>query len=296
MQYRRLGKTNLNVSVIGIGTWQFGGEWGQTFTQPEVDAILGQAQDLGINLIDSAECYGDHLAETFVGQALKGKRDRWILATKFGHQFHANFKRTEHWSAADVRAQLEASLRAFQTDYIDLYQAHGDQALDNQALWQMLADQVQAGKIRHLGISIRGTNLSAEPVLQAPRLGVAAIQVIYNRLERNPEAAVFPACLERDLGVLARVPLASGYLSGKYKPGTRFDNPNDARHQQDPQDVENKLRQVEEIQRSELPAGVPLAAWALAWCLRHPAVTSVIPGSKNVAQLLTNASAAEWVG
>jgi aryl-alcohol dehydrogenase-like predicted oxidoreductase len=295
MQYRSLGKTNLKVSVIGIGTWQYGGEWGQTFTQPDVDAILGQAQDLGINLIDSAECYGDHLAETFVGQALKGQRDCWVLATKFGHQFHANFKRTEHWSAADVRAQLEASLKAFQTDYIDLYQAHGDQALDNQELWQMLADQVKAGKIRHLGISIRGTNLSAEPVLQAPRLGVEAIQVIYNRLERNPEAAVFPACLERGLGVLARVPLASGYLSGKYKPGTRFDDPNDARHQQDPQDVENKLRQVAEIQRSELPAGIPLAAWALAWCLRHPAVTSVIPGSKNVAQLLTNASAAEWV-
>jgi myo-inositol catabolism protein IolS len=296
MKYRRLGKTNLNVSVIGIGTWQYGGEWGQTFTSADVDAILGRAQDLGINLIDSAECYGDHLAETFVGQALKGQRDRWILATKFGHHFHANFKRTEHWSAAEVRAQLEASLRAFQTDYIDLYQAHGDQALDNPELWQMLADQVQAGKIRHLGISIRGTDLGVAPVLRAPELNVQAIQVVYNRLERNPEAAVFPACLERDLGVLARVPLASGFLSGKYKPGTRFSDSNDARHLQDPQDVENKLRQVEAIQRGELPAGVSLAAWALAWCLRHPAVTSVIPGSKNVAQLEMNASAVDLVG
>jgi aryl-alcohol dehydrogenase-like predicted oxidoreductase len=295
MKYRRLGKTNLAVSVIGVGTWQYGGEWGKTFTQSEVDAILGRALDLGINLIDSAECYGDHVSEALVGEAVKGKRDRWILATKFGHKFHANFKRTEHWSAAEVQQQLEASLKALQTDYIDIYQAHGDHMLGDQELWQMLADLVKAGKIRHVGMSIRGNNFSAETTHLAPGLNVEVIQVVYNRLDRKPENAILPACLEHDLGVLARVPLASGFLSGKYKPGTHFQDENDVRTHQNPEEVQHKLRQVEEIRRKELPRGVNMAAWALAWCLRNPAITCVIPGMKNVEQVNFNASAADLV-
>ena len=121
MLYRNLGSTGLKVSVIGVGTWQFGGEWGRDYTQSEVDAILDAAASEGINLIDTAECYGDHLSERLIGDYLRRHdRSRWIVATKFGHHFNKFMDRTEKFSAADVRAQLDASLKALGVDIIDL--------------------------------------------------------------------------------------------------------------------------------------------------------------------------------
>jgi aryl-alcohol dehydrogenase-like predicted oxidoreductase len=294
MKYRRLGNTDLKVSVVGVGTWQFGGEWGVTYSQGEADAILDRAQELGINLIDTAECYGDHLSESFIGDYLsRRKREDWVLATKFGHHFRQNFERDQLWTAADVQKQLEASLRALQTDYIDVYQFHSgtDTAFDNDELWTLLDKEVQAGKIRHLGISI-GSNDNLHQTAAATKVGAKVIQVVYNRLDRKPEERVFPSCVEQDLGVLARVPLASGYLSGKYKPGATF-AANDVRNNHDPVQTRRKLEEVERIRESELPAGVDMARWALAWCLKHPAVTSVIPGCKNPAQVEANAAAAD---
>lgn len=295
MKYRRLGNTALKVSVIGVGTWQFGGEWGKQFSQPEVDQILGRAKELGINLIDSAECYGDHLSESLVGKAIRQDRDDWVVATKFGHRFIGHLEREDLWSPEEVRKQLEDSLRALRTGRIDLYQFHsgGDDAFDNDALWTMLSKQVDAGKIRHLGISIssRGDNLNQ--VIKATKVGASTIQVVYNRLDRQPEERVFPSCIEQDLGVLARIPLASGFLSGKYKPGTQFTADDDLRSGWDPARVEERLRQAQEIQENEVPAGVPMVPWVLAWCLQHPAVTCVIPGCKSVEQVESNASAAE---
>jgi aryl-alcohol dehydrogenase-like predicted oxidoreductase len=295
MKYRRLGKTGLSVSVVGIGTWQFGGEWGKAFSQAEADRILGRASELGINLVDTAECYGDHLSEELVGQALRHNRDRWIIATKFGHAYDGHLRRQQLWSPEAVRDQLERSLAALRTDRIDLYQFHSgtDAVFANDALWTMLDQQVAAGKVRFLGISI-GSNL--DPVHQAEsaaRVGASALQVVYNRLDRKPEERVFPISMEQDLGVLARVPLASGFLSGKYRPGAAFTAPDDVRSSFSPQRIEEMLREVEEIERSEVPTGVPMAAWALAWCLRHPAVTCVIPGCKSVEQVELNARAAE---
>lgn len=293
MKYRRLGKTELNVSVVGVGTWQFGGEWGMDFTQAEVDQILHKAKELGINLIDTAECYGDHLSERLIGDYLKrDRREDWIVATKFGHHFHDRFTRTNEYGAAEVLAQLDRSLKALQTDYIDLYQFHSgpDEAFDNDALWTMLDKQVSAGKIRHLGLSI-AKNDNLHQTSSATQVNAKTIQVVYNRLDRKPEEAVFASCEEQDLGVLARVPLASGYMSGKYKPGAVFAG-NDVRHRHDPEHVKNLLQQVEEIQRTEVPEGVDMAQWALAWCLNHPAVTTVIPGSKSPAQVEANAKAA----
>lgn len=295
MKYRRLGNTALKVSVIGVGTWQFGGEWGKQFSQPEVDQILGRAKELGINLIDSAECYGDHLSESLVGKAIRQDRDDWVVATKFGHRFIGHLEREDLWSPEEVRKQLEDSLRALRTGRIDLYQFHsgGDDAFDNDALWTMLSKQVDAGKIRHLGISIssRGDNLNQ--VIKATKVGASTIQVVYNRLDRQPEERVFPSCIEQDLGVLARIPLASGFLSGKYRPGTQFTADDDLRSGWDPARVEERLRQAQEIQENEVPAGVPMVPWVLAWCLQHPAVTCVIPGCKSVEQVESNASAAE---
>src|SRR3954470_22126781 len=139
MKYRRLGKTNLNVSVIGVGTWQLGGEWGKQFTQDEASQILSRAQQLGINLIDTAECYGDHTSERLIGGAIKNQRDIWIIATKFGHRFTGFMQRSDERSPSDVKQQLEASLKALQTDYIDVYQYHSvrDEEFFNEALWKV---------------------------------------------------------------------------------------------------------------------------------------------------------------
>ena len=294
MKYRILGSTGIKVSVVGVGTWQYGGEWGMRFTQEMADPILGRAKELGINLLDTAECYGDHYSEGLVGQFLRGQRHEWVLATKFGHKFHGNFDRTDHWDAAGVLASVEDSLRALQTDYIDLLQFHSgsDEVFDNTAMWDALHGLVQSGKVRHLGISI-GSNANVYQTQRAAQVRAEAIQVIYNRIDRVPEAEVFPACQAHNLGVLARVPLASGLLSGKYRPGATFTDPDDIRSKRDPAMVEDRLRQVAEIQRDEVPAGVPMAAWALAWCLQHPAVTCVIPGCKSVEQVEFNAAAAD---
>jgi myo-inositol catabolism protein IolS len=295
MKYRKLGKTELGVSVIGLGTWQFGGEWGKDFTQKEVDEILSRAKELGINLIDTAECYGDHLSEKFIGNYLQhDKREDWIVATKFGHRFDdSSFQRTNHWSVGEVLQQLDDSLRALRTDYIDLYQFHSgsNEAFKNDELWTALDKQVQAGKIRHLGISISSNEQTHEQADLATEVNAEVIQVVYNRLDRKPEEFVFPSCERQGLGVLARVPLASGYLSGKYKPGAEFGQ-RDVRSKHDQKEVAEKLKLVEEIQRNEVPEGINMAQWALAWCLQHPAVTSVIPGCKNVEQLELNAHAA----
>src|SRR4051794_13067453 len=112
MKYRRLGKTNLRVSVIGMGTWQLGGEWGKDFAQSEVDAMFDAAREQGINFIDTAECYGAHTSEALIGNAIQRDREKWVVATKFGHVFHGHMNRTDERSPADAVKQLEESLRA----------------------------------------------------------------------------------------------------------------------------------------------------------------------------------------
>ncbi|HEY1683267.1 MAG TPA: aldo/keto reductase [Tepidisphaeraceae bacterium] len=299
MQYRTLGKTGLKVSVIGIGTWQFGGEWGKDFNPAEVTAMLNRGKELGLNFIDTAECYGDHLSEALIGQAIEKNRAHWIIATKFGHKYNGFLDRSEPRTPSDVRQQLDDSLKALRTDYIDLYQYHswGDDQFFNEDVNAELVKAKQAGKIRHIGNSVRGNSLPpgadhATQIEASTRLHVEAIQIIYNRLDRKPEEKWLAMCQAQNLGVLARVPLASGFLSGKYKPGKKFE---DVRKAQKAEIVEQKIKQVEEIQRSEVPPGVDMAQWALSWCLRHPAITCVIPGCKNVAQVESNAAAASLV-
>ncbi len=297
MEYRTLGSTGLRVSVIGLGTWQLGGEWGKSYTASDAGAIFDAARDCGITLIDTAECYGDHLSERLVGEAIAEDRDGWTIATKFGHRYTTPFEREQLWSAAAVQAQLEASLAALGVDRIDLYQFHSGNraAFDNDELWNMLARQKEAGKIGHLGISVSSSQPPAEQVYQVRRareVGAECIQVVYNRLQREPEAEILPACGEANLGVLARVPLASGFLSGKYRPGAAF-GAGDIRSKRTPQEIAELATEAQAIQANEVPAGVPMAAWALAWCLRSPTVTAVIPGCKDAVQVAQNAAAAD---
>jgi aryl-alcohol dehydrogenase-like predicted oxidoreductase len=293
MIYRILGSTGLKVSAIGLGTWQFGGEWGRAFSQTEADAILDQAAGSGINLLDTAECYGDHLSEGLIGDYLsRHDRSRWLVATKFGHHYRGFQDRADDFSVAGVRRQLEASLRELRVETIDLYQFHSgdDSACLNQELWTMLAEQKRAGKIRHLGISILGKG-SETQAREARRLGVEALQVIYNRLDRRPEQTVFPHAQRDNLGILARVPLASGFLTGKYRPGATFPA-DDVRGTWTDEKMQRDLAEVERLRQTEIPAGVPMNQWALAWCLKNPVVSTVIPGAKNPAQVKANADAA----
>jgi aryl-alcohol dehydrogenase-like predicted oxidoreductase len=258
---------------------------------------LDQAAELGINLIDTAECYGDHLAESLVGNYLARRdRSRWIVATKFGHRFHKFMDRTDAFSPAEARQQLEASLRALRVEKIDLYQFHSgpDAAYLNGELWAALAEEKRAGRIGHLGASIlqKGSETQAR---EAARLGVETLQVFYNRLDRRAEQMYFPLARRDQLGVLARVPLASGLLTGKYRAGVTFP-PNDVRATFDREKLGRDLAEVEKIRAAEVPAGIPMSQWAIAWCLKDPVVSATIPGCKDPAQVAANAAAAamEW--
>jgi len=295
MKYRTLGSTGLKVSVIGIGTWQLGGEWNKEFAQSEVNAMLARGKELGINLIDTAECYGDHVSERLIGGAIERERQDWIIATKFGHKYHGYLNRTEPRSPEDVLQQLDESLRSLRTDYIDIYQYHswGDAQFDEPSVLEVLHKAKQQGKIRHIGNSV-GKNTNVHQLEASQQRDIDVIQIIYNRLDRAPEETTFPICQRQNLGVLARVPLASGYLSGKYKPGQTFPQ-GDVRSNQNPEARDAKLREVEQIRQNELPRGVDMATWALAWCLKNPVVSCVIPGCKDVKQVESNAKAADLV-
>jgi aryl-alcohol dehydrogenase-like predicted oxidoreductase len=292
VQYRKLGSTGLDVSVVGLGTWQFGGEWGRSFSQAEADAILDEAAARGINLIDTAECYGDHLSEGLIGDYLARRdRSRWIVATKFGHNFHSFMNRTDDFSVEGMLLQLEASLRALRVERIDIYQFHSgsDELFRNEALWKTLDDQKRAGKIGHLGISIlgKGSELQAR---EARSVGAEVLQVIYNRLDRRPEQMYFPYAQRDGLGVLARVPLASGLLSGNHQRGATFPA-GDYRSTVDPVKLQSDLDEALRLRDTEVPPGMPMSQWALRWCLEIPAVSAIIPGCKSPAQVRANAAA-----
>ena len=294
MKYRILGKTNLRVSVVGVGTWQFGGEWGKDFAQSEVDQMFDKARELGINFIDTAECYGDHTSEAFIGKAIERDRDKWVVATKFGHKFHSYMNRTEPRKSSDVIEQVESSLRALKTDFVDLLQYHswGDDQFFDDSVLDTVKKLKQQGKIKHIGNSV-GKNDNLKQIDASSARDIEVIQIIYNRLDQTPDkSGVFDSCIRQNLGVLARVPLASGFLSGKYKPGTEFKD-GDVRSSRDKKQVEEKLKEVEQIKNTELPKGTNMAEWALAWCLMHPAVTCVIPGCKSVEQVESNARSAD---
>ncbi len=243
-------------------------------------------------MIDTAECYGDHLSESFIGDYLaRHNRDDWLIATKFGHKFYSFLERDTALSVSEVRQQLEDSLRALKTDVIDLYQFHSgtDEAFENEELWSMLAREKQAGKFRHLGISIASKG-GPHQAKRAKDVGAEVLQVVYNRLTRRPEEDFFPSARADHLGILARVPLASGLLSGKYKPGATFSG-QDVRATMGDDKVAEMLREVDAVRQQEVPAGVPMPQWALAWCLQNDIVSAVIPGCKSAAQVRANAAA-----
>jgi len=297
LRFRRLGKTNLRVSVIGLGTFQFGGSWGKEFSKNEVANIIATARDCGINVLDTAECYGaDHLAESLVGRAIATSRSKWILATKFGHFRQDRSHRIQAWDPASVRKQLEGSLHALGTDYIDIYQFHSgsNNDFENDELWAMLDVLRQSGKVRFLGISLsrKKSEWRTHQTKQASSVGADVIQVKFNRLERDAETEVLPECLAQDLGVMARVPLASGLLSGRYQDLIAFDSEDVRAEKYGPQLIKQMQEEIEQVVKSEFPDGASLPEYALAWCLSHEAVSCVIPGCKTADHVRMNAAVA----
>ncbi len=295
MKYRKLGDTNLKVSVIGIGANQFSGGWNKYFSNSEVKKILNHGKKLGINFIDTAECYGNHTSESLIGESILNSREHWIIATKFGHNFINKNKLINDFNPKSVLSQLDESLKALKTDYIDIYQFHSgtnDEFFQSE-LWDVLNDQVKSGRIKHLGLSIVNSSILSNDHLQLKKsreYNCKIIQVVYNRLNKKVEESVLPYCIDNHIGVIARVPLAKGHLSGKYLPNFQFPD-NDIRSLHDKKQSEIQLEKVKKIKEKEVPAGVNMAQWALSWCLKHSAISCVIPGCKNLEQLELNANA-----
>lgn len=300
MLCRRLGNTDLRVSVVGLGTYQLGGDWGQTFGPREAEAIITAAHGSGVNFIDTAKCYGhDHLAETLIGKAIPAsQRDDWIIATKFGHRRPADNGAVEAWSAKEVARQLDGSLRALRMDQIDLYQFHSgdDAAFDNDDLSTVLDKAVRDGKVRYLGLSLRAGAVDAgdlSQVSQARARGISVLQIAYNRLFPKAAEAALPMAQRFGLAVIGRIPLARGYLSGGYSAATRFPDA-DLRSADTASSVQDLLARVDEA-RQEAPAGADLAQWAIAWALAHPALSCVVVGTKNPEQIRHSACASALI-
>ena len=298
MKYRKLGKTGLETSVIGFGTDQFYGEWGETFSQPSVNKIVDKAHELGINFIDTAECYGDHLSEFFIGNAIK-KREDWIIATKFGHTYPGFKKpRIPNFTVKAIEEQLENSLKALKTDYIDFYQFHSptNEEFFNENVWNFLEQKIKEGKIRHIGISLISSVVQNDDMFQLNHAKIANVdmfQIVYNRINKKAEEKILPFCKQHNFGVLARIPLARGHLSGKYAPDVIFP-PNDKRSLEDREQTIHQLEFVQKLKQTEIPLNVNMAQWALSWCLQNPAISAVIPGMKNLEQVELNAKASDF--
>jgi len=295
MKYRKILNTKLQVSVIGMGTHQFAGGWGKSFFKSDVQNLLNEANNLGINFLDTAPNYGNHLSEELIGYGLANKRDQWIIATKFGQKLDSNGNNINDFTEENILYQLNKSLKSLKTDYIDLYQFHSGTNNDfkNDAIWEMLYKQVEKGKIRYLGISIVDSYVKENNLFQMKKMKemkAETLQVVYNRLNRQPEDTIIPFCNKNDLNIIARVPLAKGFLSGKYAVNDVFES-NDIRSTYS-LEVNNKmLMEVEKINKNELPEGIKMSEWSIAWCLKNSAVKAVIPGIKNIEQLKSNARA-----
>lgn len=300
MKYRRLGKTNLEVSAIGLGTWQYCGDWGKEFTTEEVKGILDRAHELGFNLIDSAAGYGpNHLSECMIGEAIEGSRDNWVLSTKFGRYRTGKTEESVvcDFSAEAVKGQLEDSLRAFRTDYIDVYLMHSapTDKIDNDELWTMLDKAKQEGKIKNYGLSLTAVKTELHCKM-ADQFGCSVVEMIYNGIDDAPGLdGTLDFCSKADLGVLARVPLAQGYLSGKYQPGAKFDKSDVRSYYYSEEVTQARIAKALDLIGNSFPADVKPAHWAMAWSVSHPAVAACIPGFKSIAQLEDGAQAANYI-
>jgi aryl-alcohol dehydrogenase-like predicted oxidoreductase len=298
MEQRPLGRTGADVSVVGLGTWQLGADWGDV-DDDAAEAVLETALDLGVTLLDTADVYGDGRSEERIRKALAPRAERPFVATKAGRR--ADPFTAEQYTAENLRAWIDRSRRNLGVETLDLVQLHcpPSAVYSDQRVYDALDDLVETGAIAAYGVSVETV---AEGLTALEHPGVATIQVILNVFRRKPLEELLPAAARAGVGTLARVPLASGLLSGKYDESTTFpaDDHRTYNRHGEAFDVGETFagvpfevgvaaaREVADL----TPAGATTAQLALRWIIDQPGVSVVIPGARSAAQAVANAQAA----
>jgi aryl-alcohol dehydrogenase-like predicted oxidoreductase len=285
MKTRPYGNTGKFISEIGFGAWQLGNEidWGR-MNDIEAVRLVREALDSGINFFDTAPNYGLGKSEELLGKALQGKRDQVVINTKFGHHSDGGLD----FSAAKIRQSLENSLRRLQTDYVDSIMIHNPpfEFLNGKASHYEIFEQLQSeGKILAYGASVDSSREMSE-VLQTTNSGV--IEVMFNIFHQEP-ATAFQTAQAKNVGLVIKVPLDSGWLAGKYNAGSKFD---DIRERWPVEVIRRRAEMLDKISfiRDEKTTMVQAA---LRFILSYPEVSTVIPGARNLDQLWENISAGE---
>ena len=297
MHYRPLGGTGWDVSEISFGAWAIGGEWGSVDDRESL-AALHKAVDCGVNFIDTADVYGSGRSERLIGQFKRERPGEIIVATKAGRRLPK--QTVEGYSGQNLTAWIDDSLRNLATDSIDLLQLHcpPTDAFYHPELFDLLDRFVSAGKLRYYGVSVERVE-EALKAIQYPN--VQSVQIIFNCLRQRPAELFFEQAKKKSVGILARVPLASGMLSGRLTGNSQFaadDHRNFNRHGEafdvgetfSGVDYDTALAAVEEL-RALLPTDVTMAQFALRWILMFDAVTCAIPGGRRPAQVEENCAA-----
>lgn len=292
MKYRRLGATGIQVSEIGFGTWGLGGDAYGPVTDGTSQATLHLALELGITFFDTSDLYGNGHSEEVLGKAFEHCRDRVTIATKVGMLPHAGFYMPQDFSATHIRAGIDASLRRLRTDYIDLYLLHSPPIdLDNwPEVTTTLGSLQKEGKIRAAGISARSP---ADALIAVQRFGFPAIQVNFNMIDqRAVDIGLFELCRRQNVGVMARTPLAFGYLAGTLSGDEEL--PLGDHRAKWPR---AQLRRWADAPRLFAPLNEGkqrcMAQLALQFCLSERAVSTVIPGIMTLDEVRKNAGAAD---
>lgn len=291
MDYRILGRTGLRVSAVGLGTMVHAGHFGPMNDSESLGAI-DAALDLGVNFIDTSDAYGAGYGETLLGKALKGRRDKVILTTKGGNVIVGPDRGKRNFAVDYIGRVMEESLKRLQTDYVDLYQLHNPnvEVIRSAEIWDLLERRKKEGKIRHYGVSI---NTMEEGIAAVQDGRSDTVQVEYNLLDQQAARELLPLAQKANVGVIARVPLRRGLLTGKFslEDQKRFQG-EDVRARNFAGEAFHKgLEAVERLRFLEKP-GRSLAQASISFCLAHPAVSVVIPGGRNSRQMRENAAAA----
>jgi aryl-alcohol dehydrogenase-like predicted oxidoreductase len=300
MRFRTLGKTGFKVSEISLGTWQVGGRWGAEFNEQSAEQIISRAIERGVNFFDTADVYSDGLSERAVAKVVRANSEKLYIATKCGRKI------TPHVSAGYtpkvLRGYVEASLKNMGTDCIDLIQLHcpPTEVYYRPEIFGLFEKLKDEGKIRFLGVSVE----KVEEALKAIEFeNVATVQIIFNMFRHRPADLFFKQAGKRNVGIIVRVPLASGLLSGKITAGTTFAEGYHRLFNRQGQafdkgetfsgvDFNTGLAAVQELTKL-FPAEPGLAAWALRWILMFPEVSCVIPGASRPGQVEQNIAAAD---
>ena len=299
MQYRSLGRTGLQVSSVSFGAWAIGGTWGEVDDADSMRA-LKRAVEKGVNFFDTADVYGDGRSEKLLGRLKKETRETIYIATKAGRRIMPPSK--EAYSRASLTSFIERSLQNLGVETIDLLQLHGPppDVYYMPEVFGILDDLTRAGKIRFYGVSVERVE-EALMAIEYPAL--QSVQIIFNAFRMRPAELFFAQAKQRKVGIIVRLPLSSGMLTGKMTRSTKFAEGDHRLFNRDGAafdkgetfsgvDYDVGLEAVDEL-RPLVPAGVSMAQWALRWILMHDAVTCAIPGAKRAEQVDDNAAAAD---